>query len=85
MEIHPKIIKNHGLEGLGGSWGGLGEGLGAILAPRAKKSPTSDSLDPPWPPKLEPKFVKKRHVGILEGNFVNQSDRFGGILRGSHF
>ena len=28
---------NHGLGGLGGSMGGLGEGLGAIWAPRAEK------------------------------------------------
>ena len=30
-------MKNHGFGGLGGSKGGLGEGLGAILAPIAEK------------------------------------------------
>ena len=37
IENPPQIVKNHGLGGLGGARGGLGEGLGAILAPRAEK------------------------------------------------
>ena len=57
-------MKNHGFGGLGGSKGGLGEGLGAILAPIAekviKKRRKSDLVDPPLGDPFEGQNGKKK-------------------------
>ena len=83
-KIHPKIVKNMYFGGLGGSRGGLGEGLGAILAPRHEKMKKKWFVGGP-PPKLDPKIAKNRYVGVPECNFIDQSVTLGGILYGSGF
>ena len=57
-------MKNHGFGGLGGSKGGLGEGLGAILAPIAEKvtknvEKVTWSTPPPLGTHLRAKMAKK--------------------------
>ena len=59
--------------------------MGSSGLQEQNKWPTRDSLDPPWPPKLEPKFVKNQHVGAPEGRFVDQSCILGSIFDGSCF
>ena len=59
--------------------------MGSSGLQEQKKWPTSDSLDPPWPPKMEAKFVKNHLVGDPESHFVDQSIDFGSIFEGSHF
>ena len=55
--------------------------MGSSGLQEQKKWPTSDSLDPPWPPKMEAKFVKNRLVGDHESHFVDQSTDFRSILK----
>ena len=60
-------MKNHGFGGLGGSKGGLGEGLGAILAPIAEKVTKNVEKvtwsTPPLGTHLRAKMAKKSKLG----------------------
>ena len=69
-KMHPKSIKNRPkicaqgplggvLEALGGLLGGSWGSLGAILAPRANKSPKGWFVGPPWTPQLGAKIQQK--------------------------
>ena len=73
-------------------WGALGAPGGVFWKvwgssglPDAKKLPKRGSLDPPWPPQLEPKIVQNRNVGGPAVHFVAQSVSFGSICGGSWF
>ena len=70
---------------LGAPEGGLGGLLGSSGLQEQKKCPTSDSLDPPWLPRMEAKFVKNNLVGDSESHFVDQSTDVGSIFEGSYF
>ena len=76
-EIHGKSIqkslKKGSFGGLGRSRDGLWESLEPIWAPSCEKERKQRFVAHPPAPKLEPKFIKNRHVGVPGSQFVDQS------------